>query len=567
MPRPRSAGVRERGGKLYARVATGPRTESKSRKSVYLPTCSSWEEAEARAQVIFEIVERLRAAGQTEFLEKIVEQAGAAPANKLPALLNVVAGIVSGSEKRPSPALADAITFQAFAEQWTKGELNAMHPDHIAEKRTSRFDKYRLERHVYPVVGNIPLVAFRLQNAEEVMRRIPRKLSTASRRQIAQLLRRVMQLAEYPSRIIEHSPIPRGFLPKVTQTKALAYLYPDEDAKLLACSGAPGVPLVHRLLYGVLAREGLRSNEALTLCWSDLDLDRGAIRLDTNKTDDPRAWALNASVAEALRRWRALHPKTPKPSTLVFHGLEASYRLAEMFREHLTRAKVERPELFEDTDSRRPIRIHDLRATFVTLSLAAGRSEAWVASRTGHRSSQMINRYRRAARTVEELGLGSLGCLVEAIPELAGEWAPKAPRMGATVDATTARTPPNPAPPREFPRRDSNSDKWIQNASDHVTGGAGDVRNGVSVERAGTHPDAPSSGEQVGAHSAPNQDGYSDAVEDALAKALEAAIGAGRFDVVAQLARELEARRLTGGTVIALRTTRTGRRSVLTPLT
>jgi hypothetical protein len=37
-----------------------------------------------------------------------------------------------------------------------------------------------------------------------------------------------------------------------------------------------------------------------------------------------------------------------------------------------------------------------------------------------------------------------------------------------------------------------------------------------------------------------------DPVEVALAKALEGATVAGRFDVVAQLARELEARRLAG---------------------
>jgi hypothetical protein len=65
------------------------------------------------------------------------------------------------------------------------------------------------------------------------------------------------------------------------------------------------------------------------------------------------------------------------------------------------------------------IRIHDCRATFVTLSLAAGRTEAWVVARMGHRSSVMINRYRRAARMVEELGLGWLAPLDAAIPELA----------------------------------------------------------------------------------------------------------------------------------------------------
>ena len=61
------------------------------------------------------------------------------------------------------------------------------------------------------------------------------------------------------------------------------------------------------------------------------------------------------------------------------------------------------------------IRVHDLRGTFVTLSLANGRTEAWVADRTGHRSSVMINRYRRAARTATEPGLGLLAPLNEAM--------------------------------------------------------------------------------------------------------------------------------------------------------
>jgi len=80
-----------------------------------------------------------------------------------------------------------------------------------------------------------------------------------------------------------------------------------------------------------------------------------------------------------------------------------------------------RAELHHDGVNRRKLRVHDLRATFVTLSLANGRTETWVADRTGHRSSQMINRYRRAARSAAELGLGGLVPLDVAIPELSGK--------------------------------------------------------------------------------------------------------------------------------------------------
>jgi hypothetical protein len=82
---------------------------------------------------------------------------------------------------------------------------------------------------------------------------------------------------------------------------------------------------------------------------------------------------------------------------------------------------VRREELHNTGTNRRQLRAHDLRGTFVTLSLANGRSETWVADRTGHKSSLMINRYRRAARSAVELGLGTLTPLAEAIPELRSE--------------------------------------------------------------------------------------------------------------------------------------------------
>ena len=43
------------------------------------------------------------------------------------------------------------------------------------------------------------------------------------------------------------------------------------------------------------------SGELAALRFRDLDLDRGYIALDENKTDDPRGWALDPHVASALR--------------------------------------------------------------------------------------------------------------------------------------------------------------------------------------------------------------------------------------------------------------------------
>jgi integrase len=82
--------------------------------------------------------------------------------------------------------------------------------------------------------------------------------------------------------------------------------------------------------------------------------------------------------------------------------------------------KKERPELFQTTAERQRIRVHDLRGSFVTVLLANSRSESWIADRTGHRSSAMINRYKRISRTFEELDLGALAPLCDAVPELRG---------------------------------------------------------------------------------------------------------------------------------------------------
>jgi hypothetical protein len=91
-------------------------------------------------------------------------------------------------------------------------------------------------------------------------------------------------------------------------------------------------------------------------------------------------------------------------------------RHAEALREHLKLAGVDQPELFEH--KRRQLNSHSPRATFVTLSPQNGASETWVQDRTGHGSSEMVNRYRRVARTGAELKLGPLTPLDRAIPQV-----------------------------------------------------------------------------------------------------------------------------------------------------
>jgi integrase len=416
MPRPATGNVIRHGDKLFVRVAVG----AKKRQAVLLPHCTTEEEARERARIMAELVALLRRNGRTEFIPTVLDRVAKEQGERLTAFVKLARGYAAGEEIKSS-ARRSGMTFQDFAERWTSGDLAREFPAHVRAKRSASDDKYRLKKWVYPVLGPVPLVSFTLDDYDGMMRSIQTAdLSPGSRRQIAQVVRRVLRLATYPARIIATNPIPPGALPHKGPEKARTYLYPSEDRALLACAK---VPLVYRLLFGFLAREGMRTSEATGLRWELLDLERGTVSVETqNKTDDYRTRPLDTHVMAALLAWKAHRPKA-KAGDLVFvdsegHALDVD-RLAERLRDHLKLADVSRRELFTATATRLRLRAHDLRATFVTLALASGRSETWVSDRTGHHSSTQIAGYRRAARTAGELRLGWLDPLDRAIPELA----------------------------------------------------------------------------------------------------------------------------------------------------
>ncbi len=202
---------------------------------------------------------------------------------------------------------------------------------------------------------------------------------------------------------------------------------------LLACKT---VPIARRLAYGFLARMGFRKSECLggedeerdeedggpvpPLTWDRIDTVRGIVFRGRSKTEKPTPIPLDPGVARALAAWKKLRPPA-KPTSPVFvdaAGVVIDFS-AEQFREDLTTAGVKRTELHTRTKDNASVRVHDLRALFVTTALAGGRSDTWVRDRTSHRTVTMLERYRRQGRMFEELDLGTLTSLDVAIPELA----------------------------------------------------------------------------------------------------------------------------------------------------
>ena len=417
----------------------------------FLIKCTDRAIAQSRANRMRDVAELLTAAGHSADAPLVLKTAGEAASEKGFVEVLVVAEKLRVSDKRRKRVAQPVTTFRQLGEHWTSGKLHREFPDHVKGKDGAQ-DASRLAKLCAIDVGGIalgdvPLAHFTIDHAERAMAQLPGSAKRpGSRRQYVQVLHRVLVLAVYPCRLIPANPLPKGFVPKSGKPPAYPYLYPAEDEALMG--GAGKVPLSRRVLFGFLAREGCRIGEAAALTFADLDLERGAVTLDENKTDDARAWALDPGVVVALRAWRAQRGAESTDRVFVDeHGRPLpSESLADVLRADLQAVGVDRKELLTAGTNRQPLRVHDLRGTFITLSLANGKTETWVADRTGHTSSNMINRYRRAARSAGELELGPLLPLEQVVPELCQRRPTRAQWQPEAVEEVGQRKRPDPGP-------------------------------------------------------------------------------------------------------------------------
>ncbi len=431
-------------GRWYARIPIG----SGARHVAALPWCTDEGSALERVDAMAEIVAELRRSPEgLELAPRLLDKVAAATDLATIERCREVARRIVAGETRPTTTskpttprattVGTGATFEEVARLWTRGDLAKKYPDHVRTKRTAKDDEQRLEQHVFPHLRGVAVSAFTLRHAERVMSALPSALAPATRRQIAQTLHRVLKLAVYPLSLIPHSPIPPGWLPRVPKgaQKKQEVTYPQEHDRFLGCAA---VPLEVRLFAGFVAREGMRHEEAESLTWGDLDLEAGLVRLDENKTDDARSWAMRPGTTRALAKLHELREK-PKGDALVFlNAAGGPLKLRpDVYREHLKAAGVVRPELHEGGPRSKPTGIHGLRALFVTEALARGESESWVSDRTGHQSSQMIATYKRRARTFREAKMAELAPL-----DVALGWAVEAPRAVPEDRATRSLIDP-----------------------------------------------------------------------------------------------------------------------------
>jgi integrase len=271
-------------------------------------------------------------------------------------------------------------------------------------------------KHVYDLVGNTPVTQMTKRQFSSVYHELGRKgLRDETRVYIWKLMYRVMQLAHDPLELLPSNPIPRGKKPAIEDHRRTPALLPEDDEQLLGCQA---VSIHNRMLYGFLAREGMRRGEALKLQWCDVTA--AVLNAFSQKTGKESARMWQHDTHAALVAYKARYCPDAGPADYVFARAQ---HMSEVFRTALKHAGVfaRRPELAmhsRERGERRQIRLHDLRRLFITLAVASDKSDAWIRTRTGHTSSRMIVHYTDLADMHRSRGRVTLVAMHVSIPEL-----------------------------------------------------------------------------------------------------------------------------------------------------
>lgn len=337
-------------------------------------------------------------------------------------------------------------------------------------------------------------------------------------------------------RVREDNPCSGVLPPETGPSRKRDFLRPTEAKALIACAR---IPLEWRQVYAVACYAYLRPGELWELRVQDIDLAAGLVNV-SRAIDWKGGEAKAPKTINGVRQVpidRELAPllvelvKGRPRGELLFPQLADVNRqkIARVFREHLQTAGVRRDGLYEDTSHKMPVNFRTLRDTGITWLAVAGVAPAAIMRRAGHDDFKTSLGYIKVA---EDFSGGAFG---QPFPTLPSAF------LLATEMATAGAGKTNPP---VF--AGGLCGAWVgePGLEDRADPAFAAESPNVNAHRATDQDD------QSARNLAPQERGHgheastSDAVEGALAHALREATLAGRWDVVSQLAGELEARRL-----------------------
>jgi len=293
----------------------------------------------------------------------------------------VIADIKAGNEPSHSTAsrLNAGPTVAEVAERYMR--------EHVAVRckpTTARMCRHTLDRYLLPTMGSLSLGAIRRERVASFHYSLHATPAMANK--VLDLLSRLFIMADAwgiapeggnPCRFIKkYKEMPRERFLSEAELRRLGQVL---DAVEAEGKVHPSAVAAFRLLM----LTGCRRNEILTLCWEDVDLDAGELRLRDAKTG-----ARSVALSPPARRVLTTLPCLPD-NPWVITGTKTGARFSNLNTAWLViRARAELDN----------VRIHDLRHSFASRALALGESLPMIGKLLGHRKVQTTARYAHLAR-------------------------------------------------------------------------------------------------------------------------------------------------------------------------
>ena len=353
---------------------------------------------------------RFRAYGRREYLTLGTSGEGWSRARAGEELANVLADVRRGIWRPPVssvvPAPAEEVTFHRFASDWLAEVSPMLRPNTVLDYR------WQLSYHLLPFfhahrLSEITVAEVDRYRAEKVREGI---LSASSINKTLTRLGQILDVADERELIARNpmtvnrrrrklkAPQPRrSYLDQAEQIATLLEAAGQLDREARRDRSTP-----RRAILATLAFSGLRIGELLALCWGDVDLAVGRLRVETSKTAaGVREVELLPALRDELAALRAA--ADGEPDALIFGTAAGRRQNPSNIRNRALALSVGRANDLLAARCQPPLPAgltpHSLRRTYASLLFAIGRPAPEVMEQLGHTDARLTLRvYARAMR-------------------------------------------------------------------------------------------------------------------------------------------------------------------------
>jgi integrase len=294
-------------------------------------------------------------------------------------------------------AKRQALTVAELIDEWSAGAGKRNRSGKMRTTQSFEFDKARLANHVTPVIGALKLPDLRRGDIERTRDMIANGSTAKTAKTKSRGVSRVTGGEGAATRtlrifsVVLSYAVERGYIVsnpalgvrKTPDGHGQRFLSATEMKALGAALQAKSLTHPSAIaILKLLSFTGCRKREIEALRWSEVDLSSGFLRLKTSKTGAKHVWLsqMGADLISDLPRIEGgewVFPGTRGDS--FYQGTPKVWR------------EVRKSAGLSD------VRMHDLRHTFASVSLAEGASIEVVSALLGHKERRTTERYAHLA--------------------------------------------------------------------------------------------------------------------------------------------------------------------------